>query len=306
MDMDCWMWDAAKKDPAGLATLKYKIRSANVYVTPDGFHFIDYLDAIEQEEGNDSEVELSENEVSYIRHQLQSNEKRFLWQSDLVASDARSIKPGLTPHCLDIGCGGGKFLTNLQKHGFEVRGIELNPSRVKYAKDVVGLSVTGKPIEDSSWDSCIGTFDCVTLWDVIEHVNFPIGTLSRSAMMLKPGGRLYIDTPSRDGAYHRFGELTYHLTFGRFPTLLNSMYSASRFAHKQIFSRQEIRSAFEGVGLRVERCELFHELSFPTDFYLKNLLRSERLSGLLAPAVDLALRTARIKNKMLVVGVKDG
>jgi len=113
-----------------------------------------------------------------------------------------------------------------------------------------------------------------------------------------------IDTPCRDSFYHQVGALTYRLSGGRFPTFLNAMYSSHLFGHKQIFSTSEIKDLFESVGLEVIDLHKFHELSFPYDFYLKKLFRSEALVKLLVPVVSAFFWLFKIRNKMLVIGRK--
>jgi hypothetical protein len=85
---------------------------------------------------------------------------------------------------------------------------------------------------------------------------------------------------------------------------LNAMYSSHVFGHKQIFSTREMRSLFESVGLEVVDLYKFHELSFPYEFYLKKLFRSNMLVNLLLPAVQIFFRIFKIQNKMLVIGRK--
>jgi 2-polyprenyl-6-hydroxyphenyl methylase/3-demethylubiquinone-9 3-methyltransferase len=207
---------------------------------------------------------------------------------------------------LDIGCGGGLFLSLLKQRGAQVMGIELNNSRAQYAKTKHGLNIDKHPIESNFWQSGYAQyFDVVTLWDVIEHVNYPRQTLQCATNVLKSGGLLWIDTPCRDSFYHRFGALTYRLTRGKYPTFLNAMYSSHLFGHKQIFSTSEMRRLFEFIGLELIDLYKFHELSFPYDFYLKKLLKSKMLVSLLLPAVQIFFKIFKIQNKMLVIGRKN-
>ena len=139
---------------------------------------------------------------------------------------------------------------------------------------------------------------------MIEHVNYPFEALKSTAEVLKQGGLLLIDTPCRDSFYHQFGAFTYKLTGGRFPTFLNAMYSSHLFGHKQIFATSEMKELFESVGLEVIDLHKFHELSFPYEFYLKKLFKSEALVRLILPAVRVFFKIFKIQNKMLVVGRK--
>lgn len=279
---------------------KYKLSNANVFVSPDGFHYIDHLDPMEEVSPEIDGSGLTESEIAYIETSLQSNPERLLNQ---IAAVKRNMEPS-GKKALDIGCGGGLFLAALKRAGADVTGIELSDTRAYYATTKHGFEVVKRPIEDKYWESFARSYDIVTLWDVIEHVNFPQGTLKAAVRMLKPGGVLLIDTPCRDAFYHRFGEFTYRLSRGKFPTFLNAMYSSKPFGHKQILSLAEMRGLFETAGLEVLELERFHELSFPYGFYLKKLVRSDLLVNILLPFVRAFFMVFPIRNKMLAVGRK--
>jgi 2-polyprenyl-6-hydroxyphenyl methylase/3-demethylubiquinone-9 3-methyltransferase len=293
--------DVLKQRPGERARLRYKLRNANVYVSQGGYHFTDYLDPVHEMSPEIDGSRLTSEEAAYIETQLQANSERFRHQME-------SLKEHLSlgnANVLDIGCGGGLFLSQLKREGAEAVGIELSDSRAHYAASRHGLKVYKRPIESDFWQRGYEDhFDIVTLWDVIEHVNYPFQTLQCAANVLKPGGLLLIDTPCRDSFYHQAGELTYRLSGGRFPTFLNAMYSSHLFGHKQIFSTAEMKELFRSCGLEVVELQKFHELSFPYDFYLRKLLRSEVLVKLLLPMVSVFFRLFRIRNKMLVIGRK--
>lgn len=293
--------DALKAHPGDAARLTYKLRNANVFVSPAGFHFIDYLDPVEEISIEVDALQLSDSESAYIETQLQANQSKFIHQADILSKhlslqDAR---------VLDIGCGGGLFLSLLKRRGAQVMGIELSDSRAQYAKTKHSLNIDKHPIESDFWQHGYAQyFDAVTLWDVIEHVNYPQQTLQSAVRVLKTSGLLLIDTPCRDSFYHRFGEWTYKLTGGKYPTFLNAMYSSHLFGHKQIFSTREMKRLFESTGLEIIDLHKFHELSFPYEFYLKKLFRSQLLVNLLLPIVRIFFKVFKIQNKMLVIGRK--
>jgi SAM-dependent methyltransferase len=293
--------DEIKNRRGEFARLKYKLRNASVYVSAEGYHFTDYLDPVGGITPGIDTTQLTQAEASYIESQLQANLNKFRNQVEILARHLPL--PGA--RVLDIGCGGGLFLSLLKDKGAQVTGIELSDSRAYYAQTRHNLEIYKIPIENDFWqEGYAGAFDAVTLWDVIEHVNYPFQTLQCAAHVLKPGGFLLIDTPCRDSFYHRFGELTYRLSGGRSPTFLNAMYSSHLFGHKQIFSTTEMKQLFESVGLQVIDLHKFHELSFPYDFYLKKLLKSKTLVMLLLPFVRLFFRIFKIQNKVLAVGRK--
>ena len=279
----------------------YRLANANVFVSPRGYHYIDYLDPVESLSPEIDESVLTEEEITYIEKSLQSNSERFENQANIVKSYTHSI---CNKRFLDIGCGGGLFLSKLSKEGAITLGIELSDSRAHYARTKHALEIIKRPIEDGYWQAQHSSFDVVTLWDVIEHVNYQESTLRLSANMLKSGGLLFIDTPCRDSLYHRFGEITYKISNGKYPTFLNSMYSAHPFGHKQIFSTSEMKDLFEKANLEVISLKRFHELSFPYSFYLKKMLKSDLLVKLSLPIVSALLFLFPVKNKMLVIGRK--
>jgi len=293
--------DELKKHLQEGARFKYKLKNANVYVSANGFHFIDYLDPLEEISPKIDASQLTDAEFAYIETQLQANLKKFKNQAEIVAKHL-SLQ---NAKVLDIGCGGGLFLSLLKQAGTEVIGIELSDSRAQYAKTKHGLEIDKHPIENEFWQKGYANhFDAVTLWDVIEHVNYPLEALQSAANVLKHGGLLLIDTPCRDSFYHQFGALTYRLSGGRFPTFLNAMYSSHLYGHKQIFSTNEMKELFESAGLEVIDLHKFHELSFPYEFYLKKLFKSETVVRLLLPAVRVFFKIFKIQNKMLVIGRK--
>jgi cyclopropane fatty-acyl-phospholipid synthase-like methyltransferase len=290
-----------KQHLTGGARLRYKLKNANVYVSEGGYHFTDYLDSLNEISPEIDASQLTEKESAYIETQLHANSQKFQHQVTV-------LKKHLTLHnakVLDIGCGGGLFLSLLKWEGVEGMGIELSDSRAHYAATKHGLEIHKRPIESDLWQKGYARyFDAVTLWDVIEHVNYPLQTLQCAANVLRRGGLLLIDTPCRDSFYHQAGELTYRLSGGRLPTFLNAMYSSHLFGHKQIFSTGEMKELFQSCGLEVIELQKFHELSFPYEFYLRKLLRSETLVRLLLPIVKAFFWLFKIRNKMLVIGRK--
>ncbi|MFN8399024.1 MAG: class I SAM-dependent methyltransferase [Anaerolineales bacterium] len=279
---------------------KYRLAHANVFVSPGGFHYIDHLDPMEEVSPEIDGSALTEAEIAYIEKSLQSNPERL---ENQIAAVKRHIAIS-EKKALDIGCGGGLFLSKLKAEGAEVTGVELSDTRAYYSKTKHGFEVIKRTIEDPYWSTFQGSFDIVTLWDVIEHVNYPLATLQAATSLLKPGGVLLIDTPCRDAFYHRFGEFTYKISGGKLPTFLNAMYSAKPFGHKQILSLAEMHGLYEAAGLKVVELRRFHELSFPYSFYLKKLVRSDLLVRLLLPFVHIFFIIFPIRNKMLAIGKK--
>jgi 2-polyprenyl-3-methyl-5-hydroxy-6-metoxy-1,4-benzoquinol methylase len=100
---------------------------------------------------------------------------------------------------LDIGCSSGLFLDLARKVGWQVRGLEYSPDSAQMARDQFKLDVVTGELRPDTFAP--GSFDVVTLWDVIEHVPDPKSVLQRVKPLLAPGGLLVLKTPNVDGLY---------------------------------------------------------------------------------------------------------
>jgi len=101
------------------------------------------------------------------------------------------------PNLLDIGCGQGFFLFNASRAGYAAKGVEISQDAVAYARSEFGLDVEDKPIETLRFDEA--HFDVVTLWQVLEHVPYPLMMLREVYRILKPGGLVVVSTPNIGG-----------------------------------------------------------------------------------------------------------
>lgn len=100
---------------------------------------------------------------------------------------------------LDIGCGGGSFLSLARSCGWKVVGIDPDPLAVANATKN-GLTAHMGGIE--YFDDQVELFDAITMNHVIEHAHDPIHLLKRCFSLLKPGGRLWLETPNIDSFGH--------------------------------------------------------------------------------------------------------
>jgi len=98
---------------------------------------------------------------------------------------------------LDIGCGEGFFLFNASKAGYTAKGIEISRDVAEYARREFGLDVEAKPFEELWFQD--DYFNVVTLWQVLEHVPYPLMVLREVHRILKPGGLLATSTPDIEG-----------------------------------------------------------------------------------------------------------
>ncbi|TFG44237.1 MAG: class I SAM-dependent methyltransferase [Bacteroidia bacterium] len=86
---------------------------------------------------------------------------------------------------LDFGCGTGYFAAEMKKSGWDVTGIEPNTKARDFASGQFGLDVKS-PEQISGLTT--GSFDCITMWHVLEHFHDPFGYSAEIKRLLKPGG----------------------------------------------------------------------------------------------------------------------
>ena len=107
----------------------------------------------------------------------------------------KNYKNGTT--LLDVGCGEGFFLFNASKAGYTTKGIDISQDAAEYARREFGLNVEAKPFKELQFPE--NYFDVVTLWQVLEHVPYPLMVLKEVHRILKPGGLLATSTPDIEG-----------------------------------------------------------------------------------------------------------
>jgi 2-polyprenyl-3-methyl-5-hydroxy-6-metoxy-1,4-benzoquinol methylase len=110
---------------------------------------------------------------------------------------------------LDVGCSAGVFLDEARTCGWETYGVELSDDTASVAR-TRGLNVVTGTLGDAKLPAKF--FDVITLWDVLEHVRDPVGTLSLANELLVPGGILALSTPNVDGMFPRLSLRAARLT----------------------------------------------------------------------------------------------
>ena len=110
------------------------------------------------------------------------------------------IYPNVNPRLLDVGCGNGIFLKHMQKYGWDVQGIDLDPVAVSLAREQ-NLAVQEGSLSGGSFDA--DYFDAITINHVIEHLYDPLDALSTCFKIIRPGGILWIATPNLGSIGHR-------------------------------------------------------------------------------------------------------
>ena len=106
----------------------------------------------------------------------------MLHRKKRVVENTTGIKNG---KILDIGCGTGYFAGTMKKAGWDVTGIEPNRKAMEFGKEHFALRIIG-PEKISELPSA--SFDCITMWHVLEHFHDPFNYVAEIKRLLKAGG----------------------------------------------------------------------------------------------------------------------
>jgi len=104
---------------------------------------------------------------------------------------------------LDVGCGAGGFLHRARAAGFAVSGVDFNAERAE-ALAARGFDVARGSLPDYGRRGAAGTFDAVTMFEIVEHLDDLAAWLDAAKSLLKPGGRLIVGTPNRERRFDPF------------------------------------------------------------------------------------------------------
>jgi SAM-dependent methyltransferase len=123
----------------------------------------------------------------------------------LVDREIRHLPATPGGRLLDVGCGSGAFLAQMEELGWRAHGIDPDPAAVAKAREA-GLDVTQGTLADLDSEEFAGSFDAITLSHVLEHLHDPGGDLGRIGRLVRPGGLVWIATPNLEAlGLRRFG-----------------------------------------------------------------------------------------------------
>ena len=180
--------------------------------------------------GNQMSLELEERVGNRRRHQF----GRFL--------DSLPERPG---RLLDIGCGYGFFLKMAHERGWEAVGVDLDPKGIAHAKERLQVNAVLGDLREVHFPD--GSFDLVTLWNVVECVPDPLDLLLEIHRVLKNDGRVFIRTPNAVWQYlsFRLANVLRRLGWGK---VFDEHPFATFVFHMTSFSRSTLRSLNEHAG----------------------------------------------------------
>ena len=133
---------------------------------------------------------------------------------------------------MDVGCGNGRYLSNLHKMGWDTYGCELSKSGAASAK-IQGINVINGTLFEAEYPDLF--FDAVRLEQVFEHIEDPDKLIVEIKRVMKSDGLLIIGVPNADSlSFKIFGKhwgllgIPFHL-FQYSPSTLKKMMSKNGF-----------------------------------------------------------------------------
>lgn len=153
------------------------------------------------------------------------------------------------PRILDVGCGTGANLLMLSEYG-EAEGVDIAEDALAFCRerglDKVRLGAGEElPYED-------GTFDLVTAFDVVEHMDDDLAGLREMRRVLRPGGRVLLFVP------------TFMFLWGLQDDVSN---------HRRRYRLPELRRVLEQAGFEIERTTYANITFFFPILVMRQLMR---------------------------------
>ncbi len=138
---------------------------------------------------------------------------------------------------LDIGCGDGTAMDVAVEYGFGVYGNDISQRAAEKAKEKWGDRVySGMRIENVNLEKDF--FDCITMFDFIEHTDNPIHYLHLCRSLLKEEGILIIATHDSKSILKKI--------MGRSWSYLNPE------EHLNLFSKKTLKIFLEKAGFKIK------------------------------------------------------
>lgn len=100
---------------------------------------------------------------------------------------------------LDVGCGAGHFLTVAEARGWRTYGLEISEAALQFLTALrtqrgLHFELVDRHLAEANFGP--NSFDVVTMFEVIEHVDEPVSILTEVHRILQEGGLLYLTTPN--------------------------------------------------------------------------------------------------------------
>lgn len=190
---------------------------------------------------------------------------------------------------LDVGCGNGTSLLEIQALGAQAYGIEADPN-VRTLALALDLHIHQGSLHDNPFPGV--SFDLVLLNQVIEHIPEPDKALTKVAQRLAPGGRVVLVFPNRASLWCRMSgqkwinwHIPYHLHHFDLEGITRMAASAGLTVVKH---RTVTPNLWTLLQLRASRAPTTRGV--PNPLWHQNLQSAEELADRKSAATTLSMR----------------
>jgi 2-polyprenyl-3-methyl-5-hydroxy-6-metoxy-1,4-benzoquinol methylase len=221
--------------------------------------------------------------ASYYERLPGSRTERFFDESLERLSDLTGKKQG---SILDVACGNGHFLWRAKLRGWSCKGIETSAVQAREARERLGLEVVSQSVEEFSNGEA---FDCVTLWDFIEHVPNPRDILAKVRSWLRPGGMVLVATPNHASLINFIAAAMFRCSFGRVRMPLETLVVPE---HVLYFTEKTAARLLEESGFKIREI-----VKTGTDI---DRYETDMLFNLTAKALLAASKLLRWENRVVL------
>ena len=177
---------------------------------------------------------------------------------------------------LEPGCGRGEFLSNFQKLGLDVVGVDISPEAHNYKNN---FDIKICDVERDALPFKNNTFDVIFSKSFIEHLYYPERYLKEAFRILKPGGILITLVPDWESNYKIYFD---------------------DFTHRTPFTNISLNDAYLMHGFKDVSVTKFRQLPIVWKYPILNYL-----CILIAPFVPVRTKTKffRWSRELMLVGV---
>jgi SAM-dependent methyltransferase len=144
---------------------------------------------------------------------------------------------------LDVGASSGGLVRQALDLGFEAAGLEPSHEVCARARQVHGVRMYEGSLADQ--DFAEGSWDVITLHDVLEHCFEPVREICEIHRVLAVGGIVVIETPTTDSLHHADHGVDWS--------------TISPLEHVHLFSQGAAQQLLEGAGFRTLDLHCPHE-----------------------------------------------
>ena len=187
-----------------------------------------------------------------IMFQVEQSHWWYLGRRKILAGFVAEICRHVTdrrPRILDVGCGTGANLLMLSKYG-DAEGVDVSEDALAFCRERGLDKVRLGDGEELPYAD--GTFDLVTAFDVVEHMDDDLAGLREMRRVLRPGGRVLLFVPAFMFLWGLQDDVSHHRRRYRLP---------------------ELRRVLEEAGFEIERATYANITFFLPILTMRKLMR---------------------------------